>query len=227
MKSNEHTPLRVEFTIETPMLVPRCPIMLDGLLAFGAVQRSHKQGRRDFSAQEELPLARFGAGADWVWQASALHIEYSSDSFAVNRTRPFQFHDWVGESGRVWEVGSRDILNAATGPMKGYLLRDEVAWVKRCVAWCIGDADDVSALLSELVGVGGLVRLGWGRLKGVAVVPDPAAAELWRRRVFPVAIPKPGDDWALGTAAIRAPYWMRGHQGPAWELIDTSIPMPA
>jgi CRISPR type IV-associated protein Csf3 len=223
MSTANYVPLRVEFDVETPMVVPARPIMLDALLAFGAVQQSYRAGRRDYSAQEELPLARSekaDASTDWVWKASALHITYRADPIGQQYSRPFQLHEWVSHRGTAWEPTSRDGIDGGSGSMKAYLLRTEVAWVSRCMAWCVGDRASVVSLLTELDGVGSKTRLGWGRLRGIRVVEDEAASTLWQRRVLPAWFPRPvGDTHVLGTSALRPPYWKRENERVVWDVI--------
>jgi CRISPR type IV-associated protein Csf3 len=68
------TPLRVDFTLSTSMVLPARPIHLDALIAYAATEAALEKGVtghiRDLGAV--LPLGKEVRGDDWVWKASAL-----------------------------------------------------------------------------------------------------------------------------------------------------------
>lgn len=219
-------PLRIDFDLRAPMIVPKRPIMLDALLAFVAVRRGFIQavpGAENYDAQEILPLAKHvAADGAWVWCASALHIEWASQVYSQHRARPFQFNEWAKDRELgVWgSLRSKDVISSGSGLMKGYLIKDEAAHVARCTAWCVGNLKQITDMLGDLVGVGAKVNLGYGRVRQFAVTADASAGERWQRRYLPAVMQSPGLDWALGSAPLRAPYWDRGSVVPAWEPIE-------
>jgi CRISPR type IV-associated protein Csf3 len=197
--------------------------MLDSILAFAAVDAAQADGASDYSAQESLPLARIGDGADWVWQASALHITYAADPTTVSMARPFQYFDWVSDMGTAWARTKKNAISQGSGPMKAFLMKQNIAWVRQCTAWCVGERDQVASLLEGLNAIGPLVRNGWGRIAEVKVVSDPDGATRWNRRILPLSLSAhKTDEHALGTSVLRAPYWERSREQEVWDYIGAA-----
>lgn len=215
--SADFRPIRVDWTLAAPVVVPSRSIHLDALLAFTKNQEEMPK-RGDYSAQEELPLGRWTAPCgEWVWQASALRFTWDGPAWQTAHTRPYQLHQWVSDREKGYWMGRKDAISAASGPMKGYLMQNEVRWAAGVSAWCVGDPVEVERLLGALVGLGGSVRTGWGRIASLSVTEDDSATQLWKHRTLPMSAERPSIDHHRGAAALRPPYWARGHQAMVWE----------
>ncbi len=71
------TPVRIEFTLRTPMIVPTTGKHLDALLSWAAVQQADFFGETDpVAAQHQTGLARHRVGDDWCFMASLLEYEW-------------------------------------------------------------------------------------------------------------------------------------------------------
>jgi CRISPR type IV-associated protein Csf3 len=223
-------PLRIDITLSTPMVVPDRPLHLDSLLAWSVFRLASKSGAEDpLAAIHELPLERHQVGDAWVWKASQFDLETEGGIFWNHHVRRFDMNQWAEDRERgVWE-GRKEVIPIGTGPQKAFSFVQAVVLVRRATAWCIGDADIVTALLrDEVYALGRKSGTGWGRVRTIEVTPAPAEeADHWRRRALPQAMEEiklPGH--FAGTAAVIPPYWDRRGWQPAWEF-DASALVPA
>jgi CRISPR type IV-associated protein Csf3 len=225
-------PLRIEFDLVTPMVVPKRPLHLDALLAFARVDEAlTAKDPEALSYQEELPLAVHRQGDDWVWKASQLAFTAAplAEVHAVAMTRPLTLDQIASDNAQGKWSGKLKKLAMGTGPFKGYDLRLFVRQYDRAIAFCIGDKSEIERLLGRLTHLGSTRRNDWGRIEKVAVEVDPKAEEQWKARALPSSMA--GLTMAghhPGTVTIRAPYWDRRNWQDGFEFAPSpTIPAVA
>ena len=239
------TPLRVTFTLTSPMVSPGNPIHLDSLLAYAVTRQQlsrivsgryvNKTNNDGFvrSLAEKLPLGRETKDGEWVWKASALMpTEVLSRSMRMF-TRKQDHYDFaervkstnVTLSTRATTMLDKNIpfaieiskLDALPTPR---LLFYPVEHVREVVAWCIGDQDLIESLLSPDSGyitcIGKNKRCNHGNILSVTVEEDASAHELWKRRVLPWQ----EEGYVAVDAAFQPPYWAPENRKSAFMPVD-------
>ncbi len=206
----------VMFTFASPVVVnSEYPIYLDALLAFAAVQAAEeKRAENPWSAGDDLPLDRAGTGKDWVYRASRLVFTPSSAREIVNMQRkssPEMFYsDFdIGLWGYDNEKKLPPTINTKSGQFRAYQYYVSTQWMDKAVAWCIGDRELITQLLSRITYVGKLGRNGWGLINSITVMPEPDASVKWALRVLPPDVDSPIKNirYVPVVAPPRAPYW--------------------
>jgi CRISPR type IV-associated protein Csf3 len=211
-------PLRIEWRLATPIKVGERPLHLDALLAFARVQQALREGRDQQGLRryhDELPLGRVGDSTNWVWQASALHITPASTPFITIMTRRTDYEQLARDRGRLFP-GNLNVLMPGTGPMKQYLLRHAFQWTNSVEAFCVGQKQEITDLLSSITHLGGIRRNDWGRITSLTVEADKAAETRWRERALPESLAQ----YCLAshrpsTGTCRPPY----HDRTQWQNI--------
>ena len=207
------TPLRIEIDLVGPIERPARPIHLDSLIA-NLLVRDEIPHETDVATIREriadLPLERADVGGDWVWKASTLAFDWSSQpmqEFATRAIRPQAVAE-VLKTGLITNYGIDTKIDTARGQLKSATYAHEIQWARAAVAYCVGDRVRLTDLLSGLESVGARRRLGNGRVREVRIVEDVRAADLWMRRYLP-------QDAEVGTmveGAYRLPLFDRSHQ---------------
>jgi len=200
-------PLAIRFSLITEMILPEAPIHLDALLAWAAVDAAGG----DLAAQDALPLDRHTAedGA-WVWKASMLATSPVEIRNNVPMVRSFEPWQSGMDKGEVYE-GGPNVMTTGTGPYKAYIFTRHSGLIKEARAWCVGDLEKVTALLSRLTHIGKLSRLDFGRIESVDVKADEDT-NAWKFRV----IPWEADGYDKTHECVRPPYWKRENRVVAW-----------
>ena len=202
-------PLRIEFSLSSPMTEAPYPIHLDALAAWAAVEEAKAQGDPEpLLAQENLPFAR-EAG---VWCASALQLERVEAPFTVahtKRTDPLKFSDalYNGPLGR-----APNKLDLTRGPWRQALYFSQCQQVSKATAWCIADRERLEELLSRIDYLGARRRIGRGRITALEIVEDPSATERWRERL----LAEPADGFIPLHGVSSPPYWDRRRAATVW-----------
>lgn len=207
------TPLRIEMDLVGPVERPARPIHFDSLVANLMVGRD-MPGETDVATIrghiERLPLERAIVGDDWVWKASSVAFDWTSQpmqEFATRAIRPQAVAEVV-KTGLINNFGIDTKIDVARGMLKSATYAHEFQWARMAVAYCVGDRDEIGDLLRDLHSIGARRRLGHGRIRAVRVVEDAAASTLWMRRYLPagadVGVPVEG--------AYRLPLFDRAHQ---------------
>lgn len=209
-------PLRITFTLNRPLRHPEYPIHLDALLAWAAVREAERAGSPDpLAAQEHLPLASHGAGADAVWCASQLifaPIEPPHTHLLVKR---FELDALASGRGKVFSSG-RNVFTPGSGPFKAFMVMHPMVWTRQVVAYAVGDPERIRELLAAVQSIGKLRRLKMGNIVSRDMVEDERAHAAWRYRVMPA--PEPG--YAALEANTRPPYWDRTARRVAYAPIE-------
>jgi CRISPR type IV-associated protein Csf3 len=207
-------PLRIDFELETPIRAPAYPVHFDGVLAWAAVQDGLENGIPMEEAQNALPLAQDGEGADAVWKASWIRFAPGPRDSMVF-TRPFRVQDVVLDNGRAYHERRAEKWDAeiSSSAFKAYLITVPLRYSKFASAWCVGDKDGIERLLKEHVThLGKLSRLDLGRIRSFSVNDDQDASRLWAWRTMSRQM----DGYARAFETVRAPYWKRENRREAW-----------
>lgn len=211
-------PLRLEWTLATPMVAGAHPLHLDALAAYAVTERSLRDGMvtqgRIADLANELPLQRASQLGTWCWKASALTLEGGQHSMRY-WTRKTDTDDVA----RRIEAGQID--GRYKFPLKPYAIKVDtvrglfkqqfkfypVRQIAKAVAWCVGDPDELGELLDPAAGLvtalGAKSRMGHGRIASLEITIDERANDLWQRRVMPW----PVEGGAPVRMAVRPPYW--------------------
>lgn len=207
------TPLRIEITLIGPVERPARPIHLDSLLASQVIRRDMPMEtdiQKIRTRIEDLPLEREDIGGDWVWKASTLAFEWTSQpmqEFATRAIRPEAIANTL-KTGLINNFAINTRIDTAKGSLKSAVYTHETQWARSAVAYCVGDLDEIERLLQGLDSIGARRRLGNGRIKAVEVHEDMRAHNLWSHRYLP-AEAKAG---RLVEGAYRLPLFERTHQ---------------
>jgi len=229
-------PLTITWTFRTPVVSRQdFPVMLDGLLAFAAVQRDHRENGMDekdpWGAQDRLPLGQ----VQGVWQASQVLFTPASERQVFIMTRRFDMEDFARsieltkgfsespeghEAVRVGRIRGRDYpcksgknaIPSDMGPYRAFLMEQGCRWMEKAQAWCVGDKEKIEEMLKEVRYLGPLSRNGWGAVKSVTVSEsNPDEVENWRLRPLPpeAGLELAGHAYALAHQGLKPPYWKR------------------
>lgn len=159
-------PFRVTIQLAGPMIIPKHPIHLDGLLAALHVQALEEAGHPSpWDEQHNLPLERYVTqSGEWVFKASMLRGSPLIEPhlyMITSRTDTARVADDI-EAGLLKCRQAR--LNTSTGPFKSGLQNLHTVWVKELHADAIGDIPAIEKLLQRLEFVGPRRGLGMGRV---------------------------------------------------------------
>lgn len=229
-------PLTITWTFRTPVVSRQdYPVMLDGLLAFAAVQRDHRENGMDekspWGAQDRLPLGQ----ANGVWQASQIIFTPAGERQVFIMTRRFDMTDFAeniemtkgfpeksqGHETKIQErireqsfacKSGKNKIPSDMGPYRAFLLEQGCRWMEKAQAWCIGDKEEVESLLQEIRYLGPISRNGWGAIQSVTVTESHLdEAENWRLRPLPpeAGLELAGHTYALAHQGLKPPYWKR------------------
>jgi len=205
-------PLRVTFTLERPMHPPEMPIHLDALLAWAAVREAEEIGDPDpLAAQERLPLQHEDGPGGAVWCASQVVLSQQGPPQQIFRTKRFEVAPMALAKDRVY-AGGANVLTQGTGPFKSFVLPTSVIWSPTAMAWCLGEADRMTELLSRVRSLGKHRGIMLGAITSCTVVEDASARARWRLRVMP----RPVEGYVEIEAVTRPPYWQSVRRQPAW-----------
>jgi len=222
-EANRMQPLRVEWTIVSPVIPPGSGLLhSDALLAWAITQRKLSAGAATGSIRdlaEDLPLAKHSASdGSWCWCASAIRWEcppHGGRTIAamVRRTEVDDIVQLTAEKSLRSRASQLDL---ASGPQRNYLLRFDTIHATRATAYMVGEAQQVESLLRDVTHLGKKGNSGYGRVGSVSVSVVSSAECDWRWR----AMPEPSHDHVAARAAIRAPYWDPTTFTNAWVPVD-------
>ena len=197
------------------------PIMLDALLLGGLGARlgaAHPSGWVDVDLSTPLPLARVEVGEEWWYACSQITPRALQAKSYTNRV------PMVEEAARLTSAGS---LNVAAGPDKRlrtpYYYRPGML----TLTWtCIGDAEEIGALLSHVTSIGKNRTHGCGWVQRWEIVeggPDLAAYHSPTVRHVPSTLPLDvgGTSITRRFVPLRPPYWMRRDGVDCWQEVAT------
>lgn len=221
------TPLRLTWTLATPIVVGAYPLHLDGLIGFALAQEMRQADPLSSwieSVDLELPLEREVRGKLGCWKASVLLPSEPSEHSMRFWTRKSDPYDYAVRL----EAGQLDVktkfplkpyrmqFDTARGTFKQMFKFFPVRSVTELSAWCVGDLNRLSELLAPEAGyityLGPKSRMGFGRIVQFDIEVDESAEAKWMSRV----LPWPEDGCVPVEAATTMPYWEPLNRGPAW-----------
>lgn len=227
-------PMRVRWTLSTPMIPPAGGIHLDGLLAHAVVRRTlgsdvtalAGEGLSIRDVAGRLPLEQYrtqGAGDDqWVWKASLIELDaHPANSHATITGKTSLDH--MTRMFCAGQISGRGLqINTGSGPRRSYLLRYPMLNVREATAYAVGDIDAVADLLGEIVGLGRKVVAGFGHIADCQVQPCAAEECRWWWRTMPHAEATviSAESFTPAMGNLRSPYWDRTAQEPVLVPVD-------
>lgn len=233
--------LKVTFGLDTPMVPSAYPIHLDALVAYAATQSALAAGdATEQSANsirqlaDNLPFGKETRHGEWVWQASALVPEVIGEQSVRMWTRKTNAYDYAARAASgALELGARTrnalddgkpyagTIDTTRGLLKNQFEFYPVAEVFQLSAWCIGDVDQLEALLAPESGfvthLGKRGRIGHGRIRSVTFSEAHDAIDRWKIRVLPW---RESDAYEPMVAAFQPPYWAVENRKLAFVPVD-------
>lgn len=213
------TPVRITFTLRTPMVVPSVDKALDGPLSWAAVRQAEFEDVEDpLTLQHDIGIAKHVVGDQWCFMASNLAVDWVGDPGQVHYIKRSRLEDYV----EAWDSGlltKRPAFDGLRGLTKAGSFLAPVRWAKTVSGYAvIADMDRLNAVLPWVTHIGKLWHRDYGAVEKFNVTVDPAANEQWMRRNLPLASPA-ALNHATGSGALVSPYWMRkNHQSVAVSL---------
>jgi CRISPR type IV-associated protein Csf3 len=225
------SPLRIEWTLDTPWCPPANPIHLDGLIAWAKVDRAIANGEAFEDYDEilcDLPFAKHETPTGWVWQASMLmpgKVSAVERRYLTSKTPVADILSSTGKAGEASVIeGGRATIDTQRDYFKPSALHYTLEYVDTITAWCVGDVDEIVELLGRIKTIGKKGRLGHGRIVGDAKVEiEDYAFEYWKRRLLPEA----QDGYFPVNGRLRPPYWKGNDTGVVWRPLDLLVPSAA
>ena len=108
-------------------------------------------------------------------------------------------------------------IDTARGLLKNQFDFYPVVSISALSAWCIGDIDELEALLPPesglLTHIGKRARIGHGRIRSIRIEHAEEATDKWRLRVLPW---QESPNYLPIQAAFRPPYWAAENRGMAF-----------
>lgn len=225
-------PLRVTFSLTTPMVQSAFPIHLDALIAYAVTAKALAQGGEGRGSEKlralasNLPLGSETREGKTVWQASALMSEIVSDAgirMWTRKTNPYDYAERIANGDIKSRTKVDDMkpyalkIDTQRGILKNSFQFYPVRMVHQVVAWCMGDIDELEDLLHPEAGwlthIGARGRVGHGLVSSVKIEHDPLALENWKLRVLPW---QESAEYCQIQAAFQPPYWAPEHREQAF-----------
>lgn len=203
-------PVRVDFTLRTPMIVSPTSKSLDALLSWAAVRRADFYGNlQEWSIQDKTGLGRHEVGNAWCPMASELHIEWQSEPEQVHYIKRQNQSDYAD----AWIDGvlkKRPSIDTSRGDTKAGSYVQQVRWVKRLHAYAmVDDMALFSTLLPWVTHIGKLRHRDYGAVSSFTITEDDEARSDWCHRTLPVGSQNALPNHVPAMGALRSPYWKR------------------
>lgn len=206
------TPVRITFTMRTPMIVPAVDKPLDALLSWAAVQQAEFADEVDpISTQHQIGIAKHDVGGEWCFMASNVSYEWVSSAAQVHYIKRSRLEDYAG----AWDDGllsRRPQFDGQRGMTKAGSYLQPTRWATTVTGFAvIEDLDRVRALLPWISHIGKLRHKDFGAVRSFEMVEDASAAARWQRRNLPLHSPF-GVQHLNGSGCLISPYWARENQ---------------
>lgn len=218
-------PLKITFNLISPIVDNSQPLHLDALLAWAMVD-AYEGGLPPTEAirriHDELPLEQYTSPVSDKsgWKASMVIFTTrggmaggNTSRFLTRRTEVEQIAS-LAESGGVKfkRTTPPSVIDTASGPLKSSLEFYPIRDCDKAYAWCIGDKDKITELLSRVGHIGKSGSRGHGKVSSILVQEDIEAREKWKLRVLNYA--EPG--YIQQFSAVRPPYWDSRNKEISW-----------
>lgn len=224
-------PLQIDCRLGGPWCPPAYGMHLDAVLAYSLVNACVRAANTAVRSYDEiiadLPLERHDNGVNGgVWKASVFHPVgwLGQERRSLVAKTDVEHMSGLIAAGRVETKGGSKI-DTVRGIAKNAQTFFTIEHAQGLRAWCIGDADAIDDLLSEVFAVGVKTRIGFGSLLPFAdgrlwrVSECEDAAIHWMRRSSPTRLIEESYP-AIGS--WRPPYW-RGSE-PIYRPFPARLP---
>lgn len=209
---SRHVPLKVTFSLASPLVVERYPLTLDSLLTYAVAVRVRNDvvpAPRDLPKELidlPLPLRRTGS----VWHGSVMIPEGASEA-----GMDFYNKKWHGQPPNgLTKTEFRLVL--AQGPLRNVLNDVMTLDVPTLAFYACGLEDEVRGLVQGIHSLGAHRAKGYGWVTKVRVERMHTDYSLWRNGVpmRPIPITEVPDyrRHYYGPAAFKPPHWYVAHQ---------------
>lgn len=203
------TPVKVTFTLRTPMVVPNVDKFLDALLSWAAVQQAEFEDEPDpIALQHHIGIAKHHVGDQWCFMAGKMAYDWIGDPLEVHYIKRSRLSDYTD----AWFDGvlnKRPYFSGSTGLTKAGSYLQPVQWVKTVSAYAvIDDMARFQELLPWVTHIGKLHHRDYGGVTSFDVTVDEAANDLWHFRNLPMGSPM-AKDHIRGIGSLVSPYWSR------------------
>lgn len=222
------TPLQIDCRLAGPWVPPSFGLTLDGLVAYALANRHVRAADMSVSNYDEitsdLPFDKHNNG---VWKASIFHSVgwLGQERRCLVGKTDTQHMSILIAHGSV-EAKGGSTIDTVRGIAKNAQVFFTIEHLQGLRAWCIGDADAITDLLSDVTSIGVKTRMGFGALLEYPeggywrVQECDEAAIHWMRRASPTQLIEESYP-AIG--AWQPPYW-RGSE-PIFRPIPTRLEM--
>ena len=203
------TPVRIEFSLRTPMILPTTGKHLDALLSWAAVKHADYFGAEDpVSTQHDTGLARYRFGQDWCFMASLLEYEWIGEPDQVHYIKRSRLEDYAG----AWDAGlfkKKPSFDGARGATKAGSYLQPMRWIRKITGYAmVDDMNRVQELLPWITYIGKLGHKDFGAVSGFQIFNDEVAENEWIKRTLPEMSPL-ATRHVKAVGALNAPYWQR------------------
>ena len=203
------TPVRIDFTIRTPMVVSSTAKHLDALLSWAAVQKAEFQGHQNpISMQHEIGLAKHHVGRDWCFMASHLHYDWIGEPEVVHYIKRSRLSDYS----EAWGDGlfrKKPYFDGQRGVTKAGSYLQPIRWASKVSGFAIvQDMECLKGLLPWITHIGKLHHKDFGAVSSAEVEVDVSAESEWSMRTLPIESSF-ATRHAPAIGALQSPYWMR------------------
>lgn len=210
-------PLSISLVIEN-MAIPNRPMHLDDLLAAAAVKEYTHGIQEDLavidydSITHHLPVEKHHQGEDWVYKASIVMFESLIGKFMRPVTRRIDVVNYAIEHNKGTLKSGVKKVNTMSGALKTSVDFIPSCAYTKAIAYCVGNQDAVTKLLSRLRYIGKKHNRGQGKLLNFIVQPC-AQDNAWVYRHLPVSMSDlaTNDHSLVYNIGIKPPYWLNQH----------------
>lgn len=203
------TPVRIDFLMRSPMVVPGTAKSLDALLSRAAFDQAEFRGDLDpIATHHDIGLSKHEHQGDWCFMASNFQYDWTGDTHYLHYIKRQTLDCYVDG----WEAGvlkRRPYFDGATGQTKAGSFIQPLRWVSKVTAWAmVKDMHRVQELLPWVTHIGKLKARDFGAVKTFELHEDAQAVERWSHRNLPASSPF-ATQHARGIGGLVSPYWER------------------
>jgi len=207
-------PVRVSFTLRTPMVIPPGAKHFDALMSWAATRQAEFDGHPlPWDTQHDIGIEKHHVGDQWCFKASAVEIEWIGERDKIHYIKQQRIENHM-DAYLSGVLDKRPAFNAASGPTKAGSYIEPIRWVKTVTAYAVvNDMGRFESLLPWITHIGKLHHRDYGAVSSFEVTPDEAAESLWMRRNLPMGSAA-GEAHAQAMGALVSPYWKRENHRP-------------
>jgi CRISPR type IV-associated protein Csf3 len=219
----EATPVRVEFTLRTPMVVPTTGKHLDALLSWAAVMQADFQGSADpVAAQHAIGVARHQVdNHQWCFMASLLEIDWLGEPDQLHYIKRSKLSDFAN----AWDDGlfrKKPYFDGSRGSTKAGSYLQPIRWVSKIVGYAmVEDMERFKELLPWITHIGKLAHKDFGAVFAAQVIEDEQATAAWLQRSLPADSPLCTVRHVPAVGTLHSPYWKRENFQNVSMFLDT------